>query len=444
MKRSTIKRLAARRQQGAIGIMAAFSMILLIAIAGLAIDAGYLFYCQKRLQAATDAAALAGAADLWTSSFTTAQANAMAYTAGKGKNAMPSGVTVSGATITGLQLTNAQLPASGAVSKYNAIQVVQQAIVPLTFAGVFGFKSLAIAASSKAAAGGAGSPAKYNVMIVLDTTASMNNTDSNCPSASKKSLTRLQCAQQAALLLLQNLTNAGDNVGLMVFPPLAGSSKDTDFSCGSGQQGIASSYSAVGTGVVTSGATYQVTGPGSGYLKNGALNTGSSIVQALGGGSCSGIPAIGGLGTFYAQAIASAQAALQNMSQGQSPPGQNVIILLSDGDATSSQSQLGNTYKSTYGQECRAAVTSATTARQTGTLIYTVAYIGGGSTSASCSDGGSDLTPCTTMQQIASGPSYFFSDTCPNAAGGSINLNAAFSAISYSLTKPRLVPQNAT
>ncbi|ANH73632.1 hypothetical protein ACS15_0712 [Ralstonia insidiosa] len=122
-----------------------------------------------------------------------------------------------------------------------------------------------------------------------------------------------------------------------------------------------------------------------------------------------------------------------------------MIVLLSDGDASSSQGQLGNTYKSTYGQECKAAVSAASTVQKTGTLIYTVAYIGGGSTSSSCSDGNSDLTPCSTMQQIATGPSYFFSDTCPNAAGGAVNnLNAAFSAISYSLTKPRLVPPNAT
>mgnify|MGYP003703476967 CR=1 FL=1 len=436
---------AMKRQRGAVGVMAAFSIILLLGVIGLAVDAGYLFYCQKRLQTATDAAALAGAVDLWTNSFATAQANAKAYTAGQGNNSMPPGVTVSAATITGLQLTNAQLPASGAVSKYNAIQVAQQATVPLTFASVFGFKSIQIAASSKAAAGGAGGPAKYNVMIILDTTASMNTTDSNCPGPKKQSLSRLQCAQQAAMTLLTNLTNAGDNVGLMVFPPVAGSSKETDFSCGSSQQSIASSYSAVATGVVTSGATYQVSGLASGFLKNGAANTGSSIVQALGGGSCGGIQAIGGLGTFYAQAIASAQAALLNMSQGQNPPGQNVIVLLSDGDASSSQGQLGNTYKSTYGQECKAAVSAASTVQKTGTLIYTVAYIGGGSTSSSCSDGNSDLTPCSTMQQIATGPSYFFSDTCPNAAGGAVNnLNAAFSAISYSLTKPRLVPPNAT
>lgn len=443
MKDTSNTRHAPESQRGSIALILALSMIGLIAIGGFAADVGFVLYNQKRLQAATDAAALAGSADLWTSPFSTAQANAMTYTAGQGINAMPAQVTVSLASITGLQLASAQLPAAGAVSKFNGMQVVQQATVPLYFSRLIGFKSMTVTAQAKAEAGGAGSPAQYNVMIILDTTASMNTTDTNCPGPNGKSLTRLQCAKQAAMTLLTNLTNAGDNVGLMVFPPLAGSSKNTDFACSAKQQSIAGDYSAVKSGLPASGATYQVTGLGSDFLKNGAANTGSSIVQALGSGSCGGIPAIGGLGTYFAQALASAQAALLSMSQGQKPPGQNVIILLSDGDATASQTQLGTTYKGDYGLECKAAVTQANTIHNTSTLVYTVAYIGGGSTSASCGNGSKDLTPCDTMLQIATGPSYFFSDTCPKAAGGSVSLNSAFNTIAYTLTKSRLIPLNA-
>ncbi len=429
-------------QRGAVVVLVAIAMPILLSFVALSIDAGYVLYNQKRLQAATDAAALAGAADLWNSPFATAKTNAAAYSAGQGKNTLASNVTVSPASITGLQLVNAQLPAAGAVSKFNGIQVVQQATVPLYFAQILGFPSMQITAASKAAAGGGAVPSKYNVIILLDTTASMNTTDVNCPGANGKSMTRLQCAQQAALTLITNLTNAGDNVGLMTYPPLAGSGTNTNYSCGS-KQSIASSYSAVAQGVVTSGATYQISGLSSGFLNNGQINTTSSIAQALGKGGCSGIQAVGGLGTYYTQAIVSAQAALLSMSQGQSPPGQNVIVLMSDGDASSSQSQLGNTYKSQYGSECKTAVTAANTVKQTSTQIYSVAYIGSGSTSAPCSDGSSDFTPCNTMQQIATGPSYFFSDTCPNTAGGNVNLNTAFKTISYALTKPRLIPPNA-
>lgn len=433
------------QQRGSVALVITLSLAAIMGFAGLGADLGYVLYNQKRLQAATDAAALAGAADLWTSPFATAQANALAYSAGRGNNTMPAGVTVTSANVTGLQLTNAQLPASGAASKFNGIQITQQASVPLYFARLLGFSSMTVTARSRAAAGGAGTPAKYNVMIILDTTASMNNIDSHCIGPNGKALTRLKCAQNAAMILLTNLTNAGDNVGLMVYPPLAGSStKNTDFKCGTQQPSIASSYSAVGSGVVTSGATYQAAGLGSGFLKDGAANTSASIVQALGRGSCGGIAAEGGLGTYFAQVIASAQAALVKMSQGQNPPGQNVIVLLSDGDATASKTQLGNTYRNDYGVECKAAVTQANLAKNAGTLIYTAAYIGGGSTSSPCGNGSNDLTPCDTMLKIASGPSYFFSDTCSKAAAGSLDLNSAFRAISYSLTKPRLVPLNAT
>jgi hypothetical protein len=54
------------------------------------------------------------------------------------------------------------------------------------------------------------------------------------------------------------------------------------------------------------------------------------------------------------------------------------------------------------------------------------------------------LTACNTLQSIASGSSYFYSDTGSNAAGGTNRLATLFSQIAYSLTKPRSIPQNAS
>jgi hypothetical protein len=175
------------------------------------------------------------------------------------------------------------------------------------------------------------------------------------------------------------------------------------------------------------------------------VSTSSGIVQALGGGNCSGLPASGGLGTFYAQAITAAQTSLQSTSSSQHPPGQNVIILLSDGIASSTKDQLGSTYSGKYGGECQAAIDAASSVKtSSGTLIYTVAYLGGEAKSApSCEDGNDSLSACDTMLAIASSKSYFYSDTCSNAAGGTNSLNALFSQIAYSLTKPRLIPQTA-
>lgn len=435
MKTSKSHCRAPRRQRGAVIIVVAASLIAIMGFAAICVDVGYLIYTQRRLQAATDAAALAGATDLWSQSWNTAYSDAVAYSAGQA-NQLPGGATVSSTSVTGLTLASIQLPYKQAASGYNGIQVTQKASVRTFFANVFGIKAATVSATSTAAAGGAGGPAQYNVMIILDTTGSMNTNDSNCRNSKGVVQTRLSCAKAAALQLLTTLTNAGDNVGLMAFPPM---SSNYSFSCGSNAPSIAGSYSAAAS------SGYQFSKLGTGYLgSSGTANTNSGLVQALGGGSCSGLAAPGGLGTYYAQVIAAAQQSLQSLSSTQHPPGQNVIVLLSDGDASSSQTQLGATYKSNYGAECQAAINTAATAKGSGTLIYTVAYIGGGGASSTCSDGNDALSPCKTMQSIATGPAYFYSDTCTNSNGGIANLNSIFSTISYSLTKPRLLPGTAT
>jgi Flp pilus assembly protein TadG len=428
-------------QRGSIAVIVALSLVALLAFAAIAVDVGYLMFSQRRLQAATDAAALAGATDLWTKSWATSQADAQNYAAGQtdsNSNTLPGNVSVTSTSITGLKLASVTLPYAQAASGYNGIEVTQVASVPTFFARAIGIKSATISASSKAGAGGGTQAAQYNVMIILDTTASMNDTDSNCKNSQGTALSRENCAKAGALELLTGLTNAGDNVGLMVFPPMTST---YTYSCSKSQPGTAGSYSAVASGASSTLGGYEISSPASGFLSSsGSANTSSSVVQALGGGSCNGLSAIGGLGTFYGDAITQAQSALSTLSASQNPPGQNVIVLLSDGDATSSTKQLGSTFSSTYNQECQTAINDAATAKAAGTEIYTVAYIGGESSSATCSDGTDSLSPCTTMQDISSGSAYFYSDTCTNAAGGTANLSTIFKQITYTLTKPRLIP----
>jgi hypothetical protein len=471
--RGRMRRSPRARQRGVVAIITAVSLTMLLGFVALGTDIGSVVYSQRRLQAATDAAALAGAVDLWTQTWATAQADAQAYAAGQGGttgNGLPGNVTVTSTSIVGQTLSTASspLPYAKAASGYNGIQVTQQANVSLFFARVFGVKTVKIAATSKAAAGGGSQPAPYNVMIILDTTHSMNTQDSNCV-INGVAQTRLACAQAGALSLVQGLTNAGDNVGVMAFPPL---SSKYSFSCKTTSPGIAGSYSA-------SGLSYQISPLATGFLSSGSsggsstLNTSSSVVQALGGGGCSGLSAPGGLGTFYGDALYSAQSALLTLSNTQTPPGQNAIVLLSDGDASSTTTQLGTgnllwpssgtpTKANTIdGSECADAVrvansikTTIQSPNTTATLIYTVAYIGGesGSQSSPCSDASDNTsgldnthpwTPCATMAAISSGSGYFYSDTCSNA-GGTSSLATIFTQITYSLTKPRLIPLGAT
>ncbi|SIO68181.1 vWA domain-containing protein [Paraburkholderia phenazinium] len=445
MNKTLARHRARAGQRGSVSVIVALSLIALLAFTAVAVDVGYLMFSQRRLQAATDAAALAGAMDLWTKSWATASGNAQNYAAGQTastSNTLPGNVTVTSTSIQGLKLASVTLPYAQAVSGYNGIQVTQQASVPTFFARAIGIKSSTISATSKAGAGGGTQAAQYNVMIILDTTASMNTTDSNCKNAKGVAQTRENCAKAGALQLLTGLTNAGDNVGLMVFPPM---SSTYNFSCSKTQPGTGSSYSAIASGASSTLAGYQIASPSSGFLSSsGSANTSSGVVQALGGGSCGGLSAIGGLGTFYGDAITQAQSALSTLSASQNPAGQNVIVLLSDGDATSSKAQLGSTFSSTYNQECQTAINDAGAAKTAGTLIYTVAYIGGESASSTCSDGSDSLSPCATMASIATSSAYFYSDTCSNATGGTASLSTIFGQITYTLTKPRLIPGGAT
>ena len=114
------------------------------------------------------------------------------------------------------------------------------------------------------------------------------------------------------------------------------------------------------------------------------LNNASNIVKVT-KNNCLGTP--GGLGTFYADAITAAQTALvaqQNLriAAGQ-PAGTNVIILLSDGAATSTSAQMGPLETANVNQECHAAISAAQAAAKAGTWVYAIYYDDG---SPDCSD----------------------------------------------------------
>lgn len=153
-------------------------LVVLLAMAAFVIDLGNAYYSSRQLQAATDAAALAGAEDLPN---TTAVTTASKYSAVSGNlNAHMNLGNVSMATgYPQLKcLTTTGVPCLPPANM-NAITVKEQASVPTFFARVFGVKTLTIGATATAVARG-GSAAPFNVMIVLDTTDSMNSADNSC------------------------------------------------------------------------------------------------------------------------------------------------------------------------------------------------------------------------------------------------------------------------
>jgi hypothetical protein len=141
-----------------------------------------------------------------------------------------------------------------------------------------------------------------------------------------------------------------------------------------------------------------------------------------------------------------------------------VIILLSDGDANSPQTFTSNgvtlhpmpspaTSNGTYPSwvnECNQAITAAQYAANQGTKVYSIAY---GAETSGCTSDQTSITPCQTMQNIASSPGYFFSDyaqsgnsnsNCVGTGATTTNLQQIFSYIYTSFTAARLIPNGTS
>jgi len=230
-------------------------------------------------------------------------------------------------------------------------------------------------------------------------------------------------------------------------------------------------------------------------------------VKAAGGDSgCGGIAPSnydGNYGTYYAGAIYAAQAALlseQTLNQGS----MNAIIILGDGNSdapnssgspdsaspsmSSTTAQITETYSATapgnqasgsytyptatyplandsgtypsWVGECGQAVAAASYASTYSgnkTEVFTVAY--GSSTQSNRNNCNTDvndgltysnISPCTTMKDMASEPDYFFSDYsvnggdtgCQAPSGNNGSLNGIFETILAKLSGVRLIPDN--
>jgi Flp pilus assembly protein TadG len=201
-----------------------------------------------------------------------------------------------------------------------------------------------------------------------------------------------------------------------------------------------------------------------------SLNTGSQLVIAAGGSgnsACAGLGAPGGENTFYAGAINTAQSALvtqQTNRQNGGIDSKNVLILVSDGDASATAAEgmaaptppPASPYDYSANAQCTQAVSAAQNAAAAGTTVYAVAY---GAVTSGCT-AGETLTPICTMQDIANSPttpgSYeqnnqnFFTDvtsttsSCAADARSTGTLDEIFQAISNDLTVSRLIPNSTT
>ncbi len=84
---------------------------------------------------------------------------------------------------------------TGASGGYNALSVTQTAKVNLWFGGMIGLRTMNLAATATAAMRG-GTNAPWNIAVILDTTASMNDSDSGAQCSG----TQETCALQGAAI----------------------------------------------------------------------------------------------------------------------------------------------------------------------------------------------------------------------------------------------------
>ena len=438
-------------------------------MAALVIDMNHARVVRKAMQTSADAAALAASMDIGTA--TNPITTATTYSAASGgKNVIP-GVSVS--MVTGYPKlgcispqttyglctsaspslpTGAQTACDGS-GGCNVIYVKETASIPTIFSRVFGLNNVTLTVAS-AAAGHGGSSKQLDVVLILDTTVSMGSNDTACGS------TRLACAEAGAKTLMQTLNPAYDNIAIMVFPGLTSTTYAADDSSCKGSSVTKSNVAAYSASPIYLVApSSQTTGPLADYWSSATdntLNTSSALVKAVGYSGCSGVANPGGQGTFYGDAITAAQTYLTSYGRTNA---QKVIILLSDGDASSDSAKYTE-------NECGQAVQAATAAKtsSSSTVIYTIGYGApstgcaydnyttsnpppkGGVVSSAYTISGKLVppytTPCSALAAIATDSAHFFYDTGAACTGGQAagTLQNAFKQIANQLMNPILFP----
>ena len=395
----------------------------LIALTSFAVDLGYVWYVKTRLQVAADMGALAGASKLYTDNATAVSNLAKEYVDYNLSDLTSGGrITATRApeikclqTITNMGLTCSSL------SGGNSLKVTVTAQAPLFFASALGFNTIALSANSMVSGGGS-SPPPHNVAIVLDATASMaQSLGTTCGSLSNPK--KIECATLAAKTLVSKLWASVDQVALYAYPSFETTSKDI-ISCKAGATGSAKWLNYA----TASSPNYQLIGFNNTYTDSGTppggLDITNALVKALGKNAttapksdattCNGLNSAAiGIGTSIADAILQAQkdlvAANAALVAAGQPPRQNVMIVLSDGDANgNSRSLVGPSSPDAFRDgtdiygltssswvidvhrmmgQCQAAVAAADAAAAAvpkGTWVYSVAFAASNAAKGSC------------------------------------------------------------
>ena len=449
-----------RDRRGAALFLITAALPMIFGMAAVGVDLGYVFYIKGRLQTAADLGALAAGKHLLSDTdanvVSTGSKIALLNLPAEWKTGGLNGAVNASVQVTTGCLTTAPFSSGDctfAVSSKNAVRVTATATVPLLFASALGYNNAPLTATSLV---GSGNSPPLNIVLVMDTTASMNSNTTACGST----MTRQDCAMMGVRGMLATLWPSVAKISLMVYPGLKSGYPAYDYCGTSGtipdtpNGGVYYNASPAPIYWIVKDSTDYRLNPTS--IPPGAVNTASNLAKAMAvsGSGCAGIQNVSGSGTYYADNITQAQAKLvadiAALKTGDPVP-QNVIILLSDGDAGTTKGSFAVT------NQCQKAIDAANTAAAAtpnATWVYSIAYNASTSlpnsscaTDSAKTTSGVNMSACETMKEIASDDSKFYSvDTTCNAGtnSGITDLTTIFKAVATSLMKTRRVSEAIT
>lgn len=176
------------RQRGAVAIMVAIAMLVLLGVVGLTIDAGLAYLIKARLNAAVDSAALAGARAVTTGNTQTEQiASARAAAADFFAANIPTNYLLSAPRILS---TNVTFKGGQAI-----IDVEADAKMPVSIMQVMGFASLTPVAAAQTIRN------DLDMALVIDTSGSLENSASVVRASAKSFLNKFNVTQDRVALV---------------------------------------------------------------------------------------------------------------------------------------------------------------------------------------------------------------------------------------------------
>jgi hypothetical protein len=425
----------ARAERGQILPIVALAIVVLCGAAALSIDVGYAYYAKRQLQAATDAAALAGAQDLPNRAVAlqTAETYATANS--------PSNVAFNFSYET--KCTTTALPTCVSSVNPNSLMVTGTATTDTWFAGIFGLKHFSVSAHANACSPCSAGP--VDLVIAIDRTGSMCLNAFQLPDC-----TDMNSAKNGIRTMLGILSPPYAKVGLVSFPPVQTTSTLSTMLCAAPynlETAGVPSFRNRGTPATFYKSYFNYTGYDAatrGWVTD-ALNTAykdsagapvlaSGLYLHTTSGAANACVQSDGL-TSYSEALRQAQAELVRNGRAGVP---NYIVFLTDGEAN-----IGSVYGAGFPQggiddqrPCQAGINAATLIKATGTTIYSIGYSLGNNTT--CKRGTYLKKAANSTWTIActAGTSgcYHFASTDPNelAESPAMTANYAVSQIASS------------